>query len=226
MIRLVEFGFIVMKCSALFTVMALSLVTTMFVKHVVAAEQLNEGKRLFQGCAVCHGDVGQGNDLLQTPAIAGLRFEYLQRQLTHYKANKRGAKADDPLGAQMQASSNILDTEQDMDAVAHYIANLPITSLTGNIAGNVKRGQSLYNGNCGACHGSKGEGNRALMAPRLAYQSFDYLARQLKAFKAGKRGYSSDDKYGRQMAMMADSINIDKDLADIVSYLQTLKKAN
>ena len=40
---------------------------------------------------------------------------------------------------------------------------------------------------CAACHADDGGGNQALGAPRLAGQSPGYLARQLRAFRAGDR---------------------------------------
>jgi cytochrome c oxidase subunit 2 len=52
---------------------------------------------------------------------------------------------------------------------------------------------------CGSCHGSSGEGNAALGAPRLAGQQPLYLLTQLQNFKAGRRGYDPRDTYGSQM---------------------------
>ncbi len=52
---------------------------------------------------------------------------------------------------------------------------------------------------CVACHGGRGEGNTALFAPALAGQRVEYLARQLRAFKAGVRGEHPNDKQGASM---------------------------
>jgi cytochrome c553 len=40
---------------------------------------------------------------------------------------------------------------------------------------------------CAGCHGSKGEGNAAMGAPRIAAQPADYLVRQLEAYADGRR---------------------------------------
>ena len=56
---------------------------------------------------------------------------------------------------------------------------------------------------CVACHGAKGEGNKALNAPAIASQEAWYIARQLKNFKEGIRGTHEKDMYGMQMRPMA-----------------------
>jgi cytochrome c553 len=183
-----------------------------------------KGQRLFQTCAACHDVNGQGNAALQTPAIAGLTADYLSRQIAHFQKQTRGAK-NDPYVMQMQASSQLLRTEQDIEVLTLYLASLAVPQLDIPVEGNVKRGKNLYNGNCGACHGASGEGNISLHAPRLANQSADYLLRQIKAFQAGHRGVQHEDKYGRQMAMMAATINAEQDLPDILSYLQAKNMA-
>lgn len=192
--------------------------------HVFAQGTEMSGKRLFQSCIACHGELGQGNDLMQVPAIAGLTAPYLSRQIKHFQNQTRGA-ANDPYVLQMQLSSQLLSTEQDIQVLTEYLANLAIPALNIDIKGDVKRGQNLYNGNCGACHGSQGEGNNKLNAPRLAHQSMAYLVRQVKAFQLGSRGGQPDDKLGRQMAMMAKTIDAERDIPDILSYLQSKNKA-
>ena len=48
-------------------------------------------------------------------------------------------------------------------------------------------GKALYN-TCTACHGAKGEGNRALGAPNIAGMDAWYLSKQLENFTLGRRG--------------------------------------
>jgi len=74
---------------------------------------------------------------------------------------------------------------------------------------------------CGACHGSQGEGNQMLSAPRLAGQSGWYLKRQLKNFKHGLRGTDSGDSYGAQMAPMAATLADDTAIENVVAYIGT-----
>jgi cytochrome c2 len=39
------------------------------------------------------------------------------------------------------------------------------------------------------------------------------------------RGTHTEDKFGRQMKMMATSLPTDKDLDDVIAYMQSLAKA-
>lgn len=52
---------------------------------------------------------------------------------------------------------------------------------------------------CATCHGSQGEGNPSIGAPRLAGQNAAYLARQLENFSSGKRAYNPQDLRGVAM---------------------------
>jgi len=68
-------------------------------------------------CSGCHGDKGQGDD--RYPRLAGQYAEYVADQLAQFKAGKR--KNDK---RQMQAVADRM-TEQDIKAVAEYVASLP-----------------------------------------------------------------------------------------------------
>ena len=49
-------------------------------------------------------------------------------------------------------------------------------------------GAAIWQGQCAACHGAAGEGNRGLGAPALTQLSAEYIARQLNHFVSGIRG--------------------------------------
>ena len=53
------------------------------------------GEELFDTCAPCHGDMGEGNADIDAPAIAGLPQWYLEAQLESFKAGFRGKHVDD-----------------------------------------------------------------------------------------------------------------------------------
>ena len=78
---------------------------------------------------------------------------------------------------------------------------------------------------CASCHGFKGEGNQLVNAPRLAGQEDWYLDRQIKGFRDGFRGSSTDDAHGQMMAVMTRGLESDEDIADIVAYILTLPVA-
>lgn len=86
-------------------------------------------------------------------------------------------------------------------------------------------GKALYT-SCAACHGSKGEGNRALGAPNIAGMDDWYLNRQLENFASGKRGTKPDDSYGAQMRTGSGAVNTPAKRASIVAYVAKLPKVN
>ncbi|WP_286234928.1 c-type cytochrome [Thalassotalea sediminis] len=177
-----------------------------------------ETPKAYAQCIACHGENGEGNAALSSPAIAGLSEQYLSRQLKNYASGKRGYESADSYGQQMAAISKSLDLNKDVPELAKYIATLPKPTIEQKVSGDLKNGHRYYHAKCGACHGGQGQGNSSFKAPKLAGQHFDYLARQMQNFSQGMRGKHPDDKYGRQMAMMARTVS-DKELADILFFI-------
>ena len=58
-----------------------------------------------------------------------------------------------------------------------------------------------------------------LIAPRLAGQHTAYLERQYLNFQKGLRGAHPDDRYGRQMKLMAATLPEGKDLDDVLGFI-------
>ena len=87
------------------------------------------------------------------------------------------------------------------------------------MAGTTGNGEVQYNAACGACHGSKAQGNPGLNAPNLAILDAAYLRRQYRGFAEGVRGGHPEDKYGRQMQMMATMLATEKDLDDVIGFI-------
>lgn len=89
-------------------------------------------------------------------------------------------------------------------------------------ADDPERGQQLY-GACVACHGSRGEGNESLGAPRLTHLAPVYVVAQLQKFKSGARGGSEANDRARQMAAMAATLADDQAMYDTAAYIATLQ---
>jgi cytochrome c oxidase subunit 2 len=172
-------------------------------------------------CAGCHGQLGEGNPSLSAPALASLDAHYLERQLHHFKSGVRGSHEDDSQGQQMTTFAKALSAEQ-ISAIARYLSQLSPVQPVMTIKGNEHQGKKIFSSNCAACHGGDGQGNPALNAPSLVVQHDEYLLRQLKHFKQGIRGQHSDDKYGRQMAMMAVMLKDEQAMKDVIAYLNLL----
>ncbi|MGI9286362.1 MAG: c-type cytochrome [Pseudomonadales bacterium] len=184
------------------------------------------GQALYGPCAACHGAKGEGNTELKGPALAGQEVSYLQRQLQHFKSGVRGADPKDTLGAQMRGMAATLVDEQAINDVSAYIAALPAIPTTDKPKGDLRNGNNQYQAACGACHGGKAEGNPLLNAPRLNILGASYIKTQYQNFQQGIRGQHPDDRFGKQMAMMADSLPGDKDLVDVIAFMHAQFSSN
>jgi cytochrome c oxidase subunit 2 len=103
-----------------------------------------------------------------------------------------------------------------------WLAKQPtFAELAARPAGDAVAGKPLY-AVCAACHGTEGEGNLALNAPKLAGQQGWYMERQLQAFKHGKRGADADDVFGQQMVPMMATLVDDVAIRNVVAHIETL----
>jgi cytochrome c oxidase subunit 2 len=180
---------------------------------------------VYAPCIACHGSKAEGNEKLNAPAIAGQDAAYLERQLRNFRSDRRGAHKSDAPGAQMRAVAATLANDAAVVKVAAYVASLPKTSSTARPRGDLHKGNNLYHGKCGACHGGAAEGNPALKAPRLAGLDAAYMKRQFANFRDGLRGAHPQDAPGRQMAMMAKALSTERELDDVVAFIQQQDRA-
>ena len=102
------------------------------------------------------------------------------------------------------------DTSESSNTAAP--AGTMTVSLTGSPSATIWQGQ------CAACHGAAGEGNRSLGAPGLTQLSADYIARQLNHFVSGVRGAAAGDNAGKRMALSVANLSE----ADIPNLAQLL----
>ncbi len=104
------------------------------------------------------------------------------------------------------------------------LLTLGLASLSQGVqaAGDPERGKTLFAA-CELCHGSKAEGLAEMNAPGLAGREAWYLRRQIENFKSGARGGDARDTYGRQMAPMAQMLQDQQAIEDVLAYLDTLE---
>jgi len=178
----------------------------------------NTGKALYGICIACHGANGEGNPALNSPALAGQSSAYIARQLTFFKTGVRGATKGDTFGAQMLPMAATLADDAAVENMATYLASLPGVKPANTVNGDSVAGNKQYQSKCGACHGSRGQGNDALNSPKLTGVGDAYLVRQVKAFQQGLRGSHAGDTFGRQMKMMSVLVS-DEELDDVVAFL-------
>ena len=197
-----------------------------FVYEIQAANQDDpiRGRQIFENCVPCHGVAGQGSPVIGAPNIAGMSFRYVDEQLEHFRSGARGAHFSDQEGLRMRPIAMSLMSEEDVRAVARYVASLPVVRHEASLGGDPQAGKKRYT-LCSSCHGPDGSGNEAMQAPRIAGVDDWYLYMQLVKFKQGIRGVEPEDKQGQMMAPMAATLASDKAMRDVVAYISTLKPA-
>ena len=150
-------------------------------------------------CLACHGeraggDIDFGPDVhFGTPALRGMREDYLRDALTAYRDGTRQH-------GEMSAVAGLLDDEtiEFMAGVFSAYAPPPMrpaSDLTALAAGHplFSKGRAIAQKGvsqrgvppCLACHGPLGEGSAA--GPRLAGQNAIYVRSQFEAFRNGSR---------------------------------------
>ena len=182
------------------------------------------GQAAYPVCATCHGSQGEGVVALNSPKLSGQAGWYLETQLRNFKNGVRGAHEDDEFGRQMAPMAALLADEAAIRNMAAYISTLPEHTSDTSLSGDAVRGEHLYQ-TCGTCHGVNGEGNYATNSPRLRGQEDWYLKRQLQNFISGVRGVHREDLFGPQMRSMSRMLRSEKDINDVVAYINTLERA-
>ena len=140
-------------------------------------------------CSACHGAQGEGQPDVANPRLAGLDSEYLIAQLNAFAEGSRDSEAMSPIAKAL--------TPDERQAVAKFYAgSVPPKIEESHKADDktIASGAALANRGdwskglpgCGQCHGPAGQGVGKTF-PALAGQSAEYIMRQLKAWKDGKR---------------------------------------
>ena len=168
-----------------------------------------------QVCAACHG-VDGNSPLSANPSLAGQHPEYLLKQLTEFKSGAR----NNPVMTGMVANLSVDDLR---NLAAYYAVQTP-KQMGAKDKALVAQGRKLYRGGnlsngvaaCAGCHSPNGSGIPA-QYPRLASQHADYVAAQLKAFRAGDRANDPN-----QM-MRSTAVKLtDKEIAALAEYISGL----
>ncbi len=136
-------------------------------------------------CTWCHGPSLQG--FTTAPRLAGQRAEYIEAQLSSFKAHSR----DNPLSQQyMWGAARRIGPEVARE-LGRYMSTLDGVPARDGRSELSEAGRALYmEGNapsnvnaCVVCHGPEGQGVRAI--PRLAGLSAAYMKRRLQGWSQG-----------------------------------------
>lgn len=144
---------------------------------------IDNGRELYKMCVACHGPEGWGSSNGSYPQIAGQLPGVTIKQLADIRAGNR----DNPI---MRAFTTVkvLNGAQDIADVAGYVAALPMTANNGQ--GNkhyLEQGKEIFLRDCADCHGNKGEGNSKKHVPMIQGQHYQYLLRQYRWIRDGRR---------------------------------------
>lgn len=196
------------------------------------AQDIANGRDIFQICAGCHGKYGQGGKNGEYPRLAGQRAAYVEEQLHAFRSRKR-------LNIPMLPYTQPRELpDEDIVDVSAYIAALklpaappPQTSdadiilgrveigsflTVERIAGDVARGRTRYGADCANCHAKDGRGRSNF--PLLVGQYPNYLKRQIDIYLAGGRPHD-EDVAGKGVLMPLS----ENDIRDILAYLTSIQ---
>jgi len=155
---------------------------------------LENGRRLFRTCTVCHTPEGWGTESGSYPQIAGQLKTVIIKQLADIRARNR----DNPTMYPFTNPRRFGGPQEIMD-VAAYIENLPMNPRNGLGPGMyLAQGEEIYQRDCAECHGDNGEGSVADHIPALYGQHYRYLVRQFEWIRIGKRR-NADQKMVKQI---------------------------
>lgn len=186
------------------------------------SEAYEAGKQKAAACMGCHGP--DGNSMMPLfPKLAGLDPAYLVRQLEAFKGGE--ARKD-----QMMSPFAKELTERDMkELAAYYSAQKPNLDIPPAAAEIVAKGEAIYRGNrkgpndavvpaCAGCHGPKAEGMPQAGYPYLRGQHAQYIAKQLRDFKAGTRTTDAAKMMRSTVLRMSE-----EDIDAVAQYIASLK---
>ncbi|MCW8921092.1 MAG: c-type cytochrome [Sedimenticola sp.] len=163
-------------------------------KAIHLTPNIENGKKVFMICTVCHRPEGWASPDGMYPQIAGQQASVLIKQLADIRARNR----DNPTMLPF-TSPRLLGGAQEIADVAAYISKLPMSPNNSFGPGfDLELGERLYMEECSECHGKQGEGDKTDHIPLIQGQNYYYLIRQFDWIRSGKRR-NADEKMVRQI---------------------------
>lgn len=171
------------------------------------AQNFEAGRSKAEACVACHGPNGHSADPL-FPILAGQTARYLYLQLKDFKEGRRTEPLMDPFIAG-------LSREETFDLAAFFAAQKPRPNAFKADPARVMRGKAKADEVlCTMCHLGGFIGQNEI--PRVAGQHYEYVVKQLRAFKTGKRTNDAGN-----MASVAKTLS-ERDIEDLAHYLSSL----
>lgn len=173
---------------------------------------LENGRKVFTTCALCHSPEGWGTRDGSTPEISGQHRTVIVKQLIDIQRGNR----DNP--TMVPFTMPMVMNKQDFVDIAAYVEQLKMapTNLTGD-GTNLKLGEKIYAKECAKCHGKNGEGDAKEFYPKIHGQNYNYLLRQMLWIKNGKRR-NANRKMVNQIKRFTD-----EDILAVIDYTSRLR---
>ncbi len=206
--------------------------TALMIQPALAGDP-ERGKDLYEVCAACHGDKGQGGKKGEYPRLAGQREAHIKGQLKAFQDRTRINLPMFPYTQEREMS------EADADDMAAYLASVELSSaypvfkdsddaltrlsamekvmIIPRTVGNTEAGGALYKKECASCHGNAGQGRGRF--PMLTGQYTNYLMKQVDAFIKKERPHEEVDPGGILNQLTQQT------LQDIIAYITSLQDA-
>lgn len=210
---------------------ALAAAVTVMLASSASAADAERGKDLYEVCAACHGDMGQGGKRGEYPRLAGQREGHIKGQLKAFRDRSRINLPMFPYTQERELS------DADMDDLAAYLSGVELSStypsfkdtddaltrlsamekvmIIARTPGDTEAGGAIYGKECASCHGKTGLGRGRF--PMLAGQYSNYLLKQMAAFIKKERPHEEVEVGG-----ILNQFNQDN-LRDIIAYITTLQ---
>lgn len=190
-----------------------------------AIPDTTDGKVIFQAvCIACHGQKGEGNEAIKSPALAALPGWYVKTQMANFREGRRGTNPQDVPGVLMSAIAKMLKPAQ-VEGLAKHLETmeLVVPSFAANPPGiDLQNGMLLWQERCMECHRYNASGELAFGSPPLIGRQDWYLKAQIEKFKNGMRGTIKGDENGAKMVRSSQFIEDEQSLNDVVAYIMTL----
>lgn len=201
-------------------ILVAGMASTLAVANPATAPSMGDAKKaesiVTSVCSGCHGQDGN-SAAPANPNLAGLGYEYLDKQLTNFKSGERKS----PVMGGMVASLS----PDDMKDLALYFSTKERKSGVAKDKDLALRGQKIYRGGvqgsgvpaCASCHGPQGRGI-PVQFPALYGQHADYVYDQLNKFRLGERANDAAKMMRSIAAKMTDA-----EMKAVAQYIQGLR---